>query len=220
MKALIKKDILILMKYMKWVIVFFIGIAAFGSILSGDFSSGFLTGILIIFPILPITALSYDETSKWDSLAVTMPYSSKQIVLSKFVLGYIGSGVAVFLSAVFNVFIPYIMNNKVDTENVGTFISTITGQSIGIAIMAFLLAFSYRFGLQKGKIMLIALCAFVGAAIPVITSVIALDIADIGIRVDNNYFIPAVAFAFALIINAVSIPLSVKCYKSRRFISK
>ncbi len=220
MKALIKKDILVLMKYMKWVIIFFMGLAVFGLTLSADFSSGMLIGALVIFPILPVTVLSYDEQSKWDSLAVTMPYSSKQIVLSKFVLGYIGSGFAVLLSAVFNIFIPYIINNKVDMENVEFFISTITGQFIVLAIMAFVLAFSYRFGHQKGKIIFIALCAFAGAAMPVIMSVIAVDISDIDIHSDSDYFIPAVAFAFALIINAVSIPVSVRCYKSRRFISK
>ena len=37
--------------------------------------------------MLPMTALAYDERSKWDTLAAMMPYSTGALVLSKYLLG-------------------------------------------------------------------------------------------------------------------------------------
>ena len=39
--------------------------------------------------MMPISALAYDENCKWDQLAAMMPYSVRDIVLSKYLFGYI-----------------------------------------------------------------------------------------------------------------------------------
>ena len=79
MKALLKKDIFCVLKSMK---VFLLVIVLFAAI-PGFSASRFA---IIYAAMLPLTALAYDERSKWDVLAATMPYSPLQIVLSKYVL--------------------------------------------------------------------------------------------------------------------------------------
>ena len=39
--------------------------------------------------MLPYTAMAYDERSKWNQLAAMMPYSDRDIVLSKYVFGWL-----------------------------------------------------------------------------------------------------------------------------------
>ena len=80
MKALIKKDIFTVLKSMK---VFLVIIILF-SIIPGFSASSFA---VVYASMLPLTALAYDERSKWDTLAATMPYSPWQIVGSKYALG-------------------------------------------------------------------------------------------------------------------------------------
>ena len=43
--------------------------------------------------MIPYTAMAYDERSKWDQMAAMMPYSIRDIVLSKYLLGWGGVSV-------------------------------------------------------------------------------------------------------------------------------
>lgn len=218
MKALIKKDILTLMKQMKYVLIFFVAVALIFSRVSRDF----LSGVLIIFSILPVSALAYDEQSKWDSLAMTMPYTDTQIVASKFVLGYIGGAFALFFSSIINVLIPYIFEKTIYTD---TLITTLVGQMIMLIVMAAFLAFSFRFGVQKGKILFVILCAVSGALIPVVAFInIDENSSDpskiLSMINESDYLLPLVIFAIAVIVNVISIIISVHNYKTRKFIVK
>ena len=49
--------------------------------------------------MLPYTALAYDERSRWDQMAAMMPYSARDVVLSKYLFGWIA--VAVSAAATF-----------------------------------------------------------------------------------------------------------------------
>lgn len=81
MKGLLTKDFLVILKQMK---LFLILIVMF--IMLPNFSSG--TFAIVYAAMMPITIIAYDERSKWDKLAAMMPYSAKEIVLSKYILGF------------------------------------------------------------------------------------------------------------------------------------
>jgi len=82
MKGLLIKDFFVISKQLK----IFIAALIIFSIMPGYSLSVFA---ILYSGLLPITALAYDERSKWNNLAAMMPYSMGEIVFSKYLLGYI-----------------------------------------------------------------------------------------------------------------------------------
>ena len=80
MKGLLLKDWYTLTRQLKFILAMLV----FFSILPGYSTVSFA---LVYAAMLPITALAYDERSKWDELAAMMPYSVRELVLSKYILG-------------------------------------------------------------------------------------------------------------------------------------
>ena len=52
---------------------------------------------MVYAALLPVTALAWDEQSKWDGLAKMMPYSKFELVFSKYTVGYISVAAAAAL---------------------------------------------------------------------------------------------------------------------------
>ena len=94
MSALLLKDYYVIFRQMK---IFLLLILVF-SCIPGTFYSTFA---VVYASMLPYTALAYDERSKWDQLAAMMPYSARDVVLSKYLFGWIS--VAVAAAATFEV---------------------------------------------------------------------------------------------------------------------
>ena len=87
MKGLLLKDYYTLLKQVRFYLIFLL---IFTIIPNMNLSS-----IAIVYAaMLPITVIAFDERSKWDQLAAMMPYTERELVFSKYVLGYIA--VAVF----------------------------------------------------------------------------------------------------------------------------
>ena len=91
MSALILKDFYVLWRQARY---FLILILVFSAI-PGSFNATFA---VVYTSMLPYTAMAYDERSKWDQLAATMPYSQRDLVLSKYVFGWLAAGAAVCIS--------------------------------------------------------------------------------------------------------------------------
>ena len=82
MKALILKDTYVIWRQMKYFLVMLLLFCA----LPNGFNNAFA---VVYAAMLPYTALAYDERSKWDQLAAMMPYSTRDIVLGKYVFGWL-----------------------------------------------------------------------------------------------------------------------------------
>ena len=93
MKALLMKDCYTLWKQVRIYLLVMLAISVF----NGDFGNIF---IVIWAALLPYTAMAYDERSKWDQMAAMMPYSIRDIVLGKYVLGWLCTGVATLFALV------------------------------------------------------------------------------------------------------------------------
>lgn len=99
MKGLILKDIYNLKKQYKVLLLLFVFYTGF-SLFTGD--AGFLTGVLsLMMVMLTITTLAYDERSKWEKYALTMPVSRTDLVLSKYLLGFLLSVATFILNLIF-----------------------------------------------------------------------------------------------------------------------
>lgn len=201
MKALIKKDIFTVLKSMK---VFLVIIILF-SIIPGFSASSFA---VVYASMLPLTALAYDERSKWDTLAATMPYSPWQIVGSKYALGYLGLAGSILLT----------LAAQAATRLLGVAFDAASSESVlyaactGLMMTALSLPAAFRLGVEKGRLMLTALILVCILAVVLLsdrlTQVFSADTSAASLRI--------AALIFFAAINAASIALSAKLYEKRR----
>ena len=73
MKGLLLKDWYTLIKQMKIMLVLMLVFACVPDYSMDAFA-------VVYTAMLPVTALAYDERSKWDELAAMLPYSVREIV--------------------------------------------------------------------------------------------------------------------------------------------
>ena len=141
MKGLLMKDLYVLSSQAK---IFLLMTVVFAIIPDGTMS-GFAA---VYAAMLPYTSVAYDERSKWDRLAAMLPYSDTQLVLSKYVLGYVcvlvvtGFSLAIKLGVM--AFAPRFAGEA-------PLAYLLPMASVGGLILALTLPFMMRFGVEKGR---------------------------------------------------------------------
>ena len=193
MKALIWKDFYVLWKQMRMVVLILILL----SVVGGVFNSVFVT---VWCSMLPFTAIAYDERSHWDQLAAMMPYSKRDIVLSKYVLGWL----CMAASGVFCLAVQAaagIVSGS--APSVPTLLASLC---LGIITLDITLPAVLRFGVERGRMIFMVL--IFGVMI------------SIGVLVDMVDELPSLSVPLAVLLplgaavgTALSIPLSMKLYK-------
>lgn len=85
MKALLYKDFRVMWKQMK---AFLLLIAIFCLIPNQALN---LSAFFVVYAglMLPMSLMSYDERAKWDTFAAMLPYASREIVLSRYLGGWL-----------------------------------------------------------------------------------------------------------------------------------
>lgn len=150
MKALLIKDIINLKSYARtiMILVAFYVILPFVTPMDISFFSGM---ICILFVMMAITAFSYDNISKWDLFALSLPVSRKQMVMEKYLLSFImmltGGAVTSVLSIAATIF-----TGKTLTSDIFLVIYTLMGASL--LYVSILLPFLYKFGVEKSRIIM------------------------------------------------------------------
>lgn len=86
MRGLLIKDWCVLYKQMKIFLVMMLLFAAAG----GHFLQGFA---LMYCGLFPLTLLAFDEQSGWGRYAAMMPYTPRDLVLSKYLIGLFAVGI-------------------------------------------------------------------------------------------------------------------------------
>ncbi len=195
MKALIRKDFYVLWKQMRifilLVLVFFFFQGSFGSVF-----------IVIWCAMLPYTALAYDERCKWDQLAAMMPYSNRDMVLSKYVLGWLCAGAASVLSLAAQA----VLKN-------GDFRVILLSFCASVCVLAITLPLMLHFGVERGRMGMFLMIFLVCGGAGIFAEAVAPDSAA-ALRL-----LPAAAVlgpVAAAVLTAVSIPVSLRLYAARR----
>lgn len=150
MKGLLLKDWYVLSRQMK---VFGVMIVIF-ALMPGMSMTAFA---VMYASMLPYSSLAYDERSKWEMLAGMLPYKTKEIVLSKYVLGWITTGCAAVLALIAQLVIGF-SGTGITSEDLWT-----TGLTFCMAmiIMAITLPMVFRFGVEKGRMLFLVLFVFI-----------------------------------------------------------
>ncbi|XOQ48130.1 MAG: ABC-2 family transporter protein [Eubacteriales bacterium] len=157
MIALITKDLLTMKKLGIRVCVILV---LYAFIFSSFGSVAFLSAFIIIFSaMLIVNAFAYDELAKWDTYALSLPVTKKQIVLSRYLLGFLFDTAGYILSILLG-----LVSGNLDSE-----LSAIAYCffAASLFITALMLPFLYKFGTQKARIwiMMFFIMPTVGAAL-------------------------------------------------------
>lgn len=203
MSALLLKDFYVMWKQTR---VLLILILVF-SCLPGAF---YPTFAVVYAAILPYTAMAYDERSKWGQLAAMLPYADRNIVLSKYLFGYLSIAVTAGISMVIQSALTLIWTQAAD--NLSPLSTIPLAMGVGVCVLALTLPLMFRFGVEKGRLVMFLLIFLVCGGTGAITSITS-DIPDGG-----SYLalaLPGVAVA-AIVLTAISIPLSLRMYRRKR----
>lgn len=146
MKGLIRKDIYMILRNFRsflFIAAFFIVLSAFGS------SNMFLTMYPMVFAaILPVSLLSYDDSSRWSAYCDAMPCTRAQVVSVKYVVALICMAVVFVLSALAQLLHWKFAGGSRD-ELVFLLLSLLL---LGLAGSAISLPAIFKLGVEKGRI--------------------------------------------------------------------
>ncbi len=202
MKALLLKDFYVLWKQMR-IFILVLLVIAFGN---GAFGSVF---IVIWAAMLPYTAMAYDERCKWDQMAAMMPYSTRDLVLSKYVLGWLCAGAAGLFALVAQTVISFA---GFPLEG-GSLVNILLGFCGSVCVLSITLPLMIRFGVEKGRmtmfLMIFLVCVGGGALAGV-----AVSDGTGGLSIPGPVLV--LLPLAALVLTAVSIPLSMRLYRIER----
>ena len=200
MKALILKDTYVIWRQMKYFLVMILLFSAL--------PSGFNNAFAVIYTsMLPYTALAYDERSKWDQMAAMMPYSTRDIVLGKYVFGWLCIGGAAVLSGLLQAALSLVLDRS--------FLPVTMALSIlgALCILAITLPLMFHFGVEKGRLAMFLIIFLVCGGAGAISSIA--DSMGSGAAFAFQGPILAILLIAALALTAVSVPLSLRFYKAR-----
>lgn len=202
MKGLIIKDLINLRsqgKIFALVILFWFVIAL--ATKDGAFMGSMM---MLIAVMMPISTIAFDERTKWDSFALTMPVSRRDIVAGKYVCTLI------ILTAAF---VISLIGSAIQMISLsGAILTTLNFLAVGIVINDIMLPLMFKFGVEKGRIVFIAV-VLLGAA----TATVAVNndglIGMIGAM--STMALSAVFMAAAAVCTFISFRLSISIYEAK-----
>ncbi len=206
MKGLILKDLLNLRSTFKMLgamIVFF----AVAFLREGN---SFVFGIIILmFAMMVVTTISYDDLAKWDAYALTMPVTRAEMVLSKYLVMALLNTLGAVLSLIVGVAGSIIMRKSFDLE-----ILTIIGLIYLIAFIfgSVIIPLIYKFGTEKARLMLF-LCALLPTAL-----ILLVEQLDVPLPTTGNPWIYLILLVACSVIGVIlSYLISLKIYTKKEF---
>ena len=201
MKGLLLKDIYTLTKQVR---IFLIMIICFS--LTPNAS---MTAFAICYSaILPITALAYDERSKWDKLAMMMPYSVKELVFSKYLLGYLCMLVASILSMIGKIAFALIRHENM----IEALIPILPLFCVGVLLQSLNFPFMFRFGVEKGRILYLGTTVII-----VVCGLFLFQLVEdkISYIMEHGILYVVIFTLFTIISAIVSVLISIKGYQNK-----
>lgn len=203
MSALMLKDYYTLSKQLKLYLVFIL-------VLSVIPQMNLISIGAVYAAMLPITVMAYDERSKWDHLAVMMPYSSRQIVLSKYLIGYIGIAITSILGILIQLAINAVKHTATTQEQL---LAVVVTSCVALVLLAINLPFMFWLGVERGRIaflVIVGVTVFVGMMSSQQSEKL-LSLPDI-----SGTWIIAASVAAAMLANVASMLISSRIYETKR----
>ena len=198
MKGLLYKDWTMLLRQGKMYLLIILVFSAVPQFTRAGFAMAYAA-------ILPYSVIAYDEQSKWPRLAIMMPYTDGQLVLSKYILSWLGILLVMVLSAVSRTADCFINGQTVLISEYQEIIIFTAASSLFSTIV---LPLVFRFGVERGRLMFIPV--IVGGVIAVVVG--GERIAPY-LRTVTLWTAAAIAIAIAVAANIASVALSRKLFR-------
>lgn len=209
MKALMKKDLYQLVSQFKIIAVIMI---IFACIPNGRF-----VPFAVVYSVIMITVSlqNLDEVSRWDSLALMLPYSRRALVAEKYVMGWLSLAVTLALCTAFQALWDFLGISESLSLGPDYLALLCVYVAIALVFQAVTSPVTFRFGITKGRIInliFIGVCAgIVGAVATVANTEKAFETVLSLTRHLHIATYPLLAAALCV----ASIPLSVRGYVKR-----
>ncbi len=202
MKGLLLKDWYTLIKQMKIMLMLMLVFACVPGYSMAAFA-------VVYAAMLPVTALAYDERSKWDELAAMLPYSVKEIVGGKYVLGVTAVAAAGAVAAVAQLILSRFGWTQFDAEAAFALLFT---ACLALIMLAIYLPAMFRLGVEKGRVLFtILICASAAAGV-ILSDKLSAFIDGIGSPVAAALVLLAIAAAAQI----ASFEVSVRFYEMKK----
>lgn len=202
MGGLLLKDILNLKKQA----AAYLGVVIFYVVLSvwnGNFT--FFGWMLILLgTMMPITAIAFDERAQWEKYALTMPVSRTQLVISKYLLGYILMGCALVIYAVFS----GLYGNGIFSKDSLLMYAAMTG--IAVFFLSCLMPVIVKFGTEKARVYMLAII--------MVPTLLVMSVIKSGVSMPSEQTLKRIAYALPVVVLLIAIGsvfLSISIFKHK-----
>jgi ABC-2 type transport system permease protein len=207
MMGLILKDFYTLRQYVKTLLI---TLALFAVISIGlDNPASFYEGFIVLMSMMmSIYTFSYDNLAKWDRFGLSLPITRKEVVAGKYIVSlllcFIGAVLSFTLSSIILFFKP------VTDFGVTEHLLSLAGVIMLVMIFfSILLPLIFKFGVEKSRMLLIALFAAPTAII--------ISLQQLGISLpssDTIFSVFKLLPLVAIVLYILSFLLSVRIYSS------
>ncbi len=209
MYGLIKKDFLMIKQNLK--ILMFVFIVFIGTSIINESDMTFMLPFMTV--MISISTFSYDNYNKWDAYAITLPNGRKNVVRAK----YISTLAFVIMSFIISFISLLIMQKCVDNINLDIALVELVGCLFAVfLIMSIMFPIMYKYGIEKGRIVLFLLSFGVTGIAVLIFKNIHINISSNVIDFLNNYYKILIPIITGLLIFA-SYNISDRIYSKKEF---
>ena len=216
MKGLILKDLYNAMTQGKALLFM---VVIFGVCFANAAEGTLIIMCTIYAAVLVINNMALDEMCAWETFALTMPVTRRQLALSKYVISVIYAFGGTLLGAIMTVVLRAAGFGGVGAPLGSILVITGVGMAISALFIAVLIPVNFKFGIQKGRFVLLSIAALIGGGGVLLSGSRGTRImAAIGTFGEINGMLAAlIAAAAVAVILVVSFGISVKIMEKKEF---
>lgn len=211
MTGLILKDLLNLKKYMKQlgiVLIVFIFIA-----INLKSPSYVIFMMILITSMMIVTSMAYDESTKWDKYALTMPITKKDLAKSKYALLVI----LALSGGIISLILGFVISKVTGVSNYEEILLTSFGVTLAsLVLFSILLPIIFKMGTEKARIIMLIIFAIPS----ILVTVLSKYLKDLAITLPTEDQIMYLGYAspfIVLLIVFLSYNLSVSILNKKEF---
>lgn len=208
MTALLRKDLYLVGKQ-TWMVL----AVALVFCLTPQFEQFGSAYLMVLTMTLPLTTLAYDERCHWDQYVSMMPCRPKKIVLSKYLFTLTLAAAALSVTLLITWLRAHFSGETYDL--VEQLVGRLTLLVLILTVNSITMPSVYRFGVEKGRIIMMLLCFGSFAGIIAGAKIFGADIFA-WMETLPLPVLGAAAAGAVIVFNIVSFFLSVRFYKNRR----
>ena len=199
MKALLMKDLHIFWRRMK---IMLLMLAVFALVPGASFQSAFA---ITYSAMIPYSLFSVDEACKWDKLAAMMPYSTFDLVVSKYLVGFLFMAGSLVMVLVFQPLTAFLPGGRVPARGL-----PLAALWVAVMVMDLSLPMVFRYGVEKARMTMLFLIAAVCGGAGALSHIVG---ESVGFAIGMPLLLVGGVSAAAA--TAASVKLSVRNYEKR-----